>query len=71
MSNRQTDVKVYKLYCAGMFMEPCSREVTHIDSKGWVYCTKCGECRAKGVRCRKLKPAEKSRLASGLPLIKY
>jgi len=38
----------------------CTNEVTHQDSKGWLYCTPHAEKRAKGngPRVRKLRPAE-------------
>lgn len=46
----------------------CTAAVTHIDNKGYVYCTEHGVKR-KAVRpCRKLKPAELEQLRRGEPI---
>lgn len=50
----------------------CQRPVTHMDNKGFVYCTKHGlDRRASGVPCRKLRPFELNRLAKGEPIKRY
>jgi hypothetical protein len=52
--------------------EACEEPVTHLDEKGFVYCTKHGvQRRGSGHRCRKLKPSELRQLKSGQPLAKY
>jgi hypothetical protein len=44
----------------------CTRPVTHIDHKGFVYCTPHGEQRrTNGTPCRKLRPGEIEKLESG------
>lgn len=43
----------------------CKAPVTHVDSKGWLYCTAHGERRKAYQACRKLKPAELKRLEEG------
>lgn len=44
----------------------CDGVVTNIDAKGYVYCAPHGaQRRASGIRCRKLRPAEKKRLENG------
>jgi len=44
----------------------CEGAVTHIDNKGFVYCTKCSAKRKSGgTPCRKLTRAETKRLAEG------
>lgn len=62
---------VTTLKCA-MGLGECSGEVTHIDDKGYVYCTGHGERRrCDGVRkCRALRPAEITKLTIG-QTIKY
>ena len=43
--------------------ETCRDEITHIDDKGYIYCTYHGEQRNMGPRsCRKLTPPELTRL---------
>lgn len=49
----------------------CPRPVTHIDSKGWVYCTPCGNDRKYSVRTRKLRPWELRLLENGRPVPSY
>ncbi len=41
----------------------CSSEVTHIDEKGYVYCSSHGAMRQ--CRCRKLTPSEIMKLRAG------
>jgi hypothetical protein len=44
----------------------CTRPVTHIDNKGWMYCTPHGEQRrTSGKPCRKLRSGEIETLESG------
>lgn len=44
----------------------CTRHVTHIDNKGFVYCTPHGEQRrTNGTPCRKLRPGEIEKLEAG------
>lgn len=44
----------------------CAQSVTHVDEKGFVYCTGHGIARrASGPRCRKLRPTEKRMLEAG------
>ena len=50
----------------------CSEPVTHVDDKGWVYCTKHGQDRKLSrIKCRKLTPSELRQLQSGKPLSSY
>jgi len=50
----------------------CEEPVTHIDEKGFVYCTKHGvQRRGSGHRCRKLRPNELGQLKRGEPLAQY
>lgn len=67
----QLDAEPRKLHCA-MGLGECTGPVTHIDDKGYVYCTGHGERRrCDGVRkCRALRPAEITKLTNGQP-IKY
>jgi hypothetical protein len=62
-----------KLNCAQMTsVEKCAEKITHIDVKGFIYCSICGPIRkATGVRCRKLTPKELKQLESGEPLAEY
>ena len=43
----------------------CKKPVTHIDNKGYTYCTEHGARRKSTVPTRKLKPAEIKKLESG------
>lgn len=52
-------------------MGDCNRMVTHIDEKGYVYCTDHGIERRSWKRCRKLRPHELRRLRRGEPLTHY
>ncbi len=49
----------------------CDAPVTHIDVKGYVYCTHHGIHRRAHQFCRKLRPCELRRLQRGLPLRRY
>jgi len=49
----------------------CQKPVTHIDSKGYVYCREHGIQRQSYQRCRQLRPAELTRLQAGEPLKEY
>ena len=53
------------LRCSGMNVEKCDAPITHIDSKGYVYCLKCGERRKASTSCRKLTAKEIKTLESG------
>lgn len=47
----------------------CDKDVTHIDNKGYVYCTGHGHQRKSGgVPCRQLSSAEIQKLESGRPI---
>lgn len=53
------------LRCVGM-RAPCTEPVTHIDDKGYLYCRTCAEQRKRGgMRCRQLRPNERTKLESG------
>lgn len=64
----QLDAAPCKLKCA--MLESCTRLVTHIDDKGYVYCTSHGEQRKAVRRCRALRSNEVSKLLNNQP-IKY
>jgi hypothetical protein len=49
----------------------CPDEVTHIDVKGFVYCTKHGRQRRFYQPCRQMTTAEIKQLQSGVPLARY
>lgn len=49
----------------------CVAPVTHIDNKGYVYCTEHGIERRDCRPCRKLKAKERLQLLRGEPLAKY
>lgn len=49
----------------------CRSDVTHIDDKGYVYCTTHGLERRDWRPCRKLRGWELRRLQSGRTLTKY
>lgn len=51
--------------------EGCTAPVTHIDQKGYAYCTKHGLERRDYRPCRKLRPWELHRLLRGEPLTRY
>lgn len=46
----------------------CKSPVTHVDARGYVYCTKHGERRQMSERCRKLRDAEYKKLVQGQPI---
>lgn len=46
-------------------MGGCKHPVTHMDAKGWPFCTEHGNARKSFRRCRKLRPYELTRLESG------
>jgi hypothetical protein len=50
----------------------CADSITHIDEKGWLYCTKHGQQRStSGIRCRKMTAAELQRILCGKTLKSY
>jgi hypothetical protein len=50
----------------------CKGAVTHLEEKGWIYCsTHAGIRKFSGRRCRKLRPHELKKLQSGQPLKRY
>jgi hypothetical protein len=49
----------------------CQAPVTHIDDKGYAYCTEHGRERQAWRRCRKLRPAELRKLQRGEQLAHY
>ena len=50
----------------------CAQDVTHIDSRGFVYCECHGKRRkAGGDKCRKLRPSEIKRLELGQKIGRY
>ncbi len=51
--------------------EGCVEPVTHIDSKGFIYCTDHGQTRRHYQRCRKLRPHELNRLRRGEQVKRY
>jgi hypothetical protein len=54
------------LTCDGTCWGACSGPVTHIDEKGYAYCTTHGEHRrGSGIRCRRMLAWEVRRLVTG------
>lgn len=49
----------------------CTRTVTHVEEKGWVYCAEHGIARRTHRRCRRLRPWEVLMLRKGQPLPSY
>lgn len=49
----------------------CSAPVTYLDDGGFVYCTTHGKQRQAHRRCRKLRPHEQRRVASGQLVTRY
>lgn len=55
-----------RLSCAGMNGRDCTLPVTHVDNRGFVYCSSHGDHRrASGTPCRKMTRAEIKRLEEG------
>lgn len=52
-------------------VEGCTAPITHIDRKGYVYCTAHGIDRRGTQPCRKLRAWELRRITSGRPLARY
>lgn len=52
-------------------VEGCTAPVTHLDRKGYAYCTAHGLQRRAYQPCRKLQPWELRRLQAGKPLARY
>lgn len=52
-------------------VKDCPNTVTHIDRKGYVYCTQHGIERLESQPCRKLRPHELKRLQRGGALTRY
>jgi hypothetical protein len=51
--------------------EDCTEPVTHLDDKGFVYCTYHGILRRGWRPCRKLRKHELNRLARGEQIKRY
>lgn len=51
--------------------DACTEPVTHIDNKGFIYCTDHGVDRRWWVPCRKLRPHELNRLRRGEQVRRY
>ena len=51
--------------------DDCTQPVTHIDKKGFAYCTEHGLVRRTYQPCRKLRDHELRRLRRGEALTKY
>ncbi|KKW46571.1 MAG: hypothetical protein UY96_C0003G0074 [Parcubacteria group bacterium GW2011_GWB1_56_8] len=51
----------------------CTRAVTHIGSKGYIYCAECAVIRRSGghERCRKMLKWELALIHEGKPLPRY
>lgn len=49
----------------------CDQPITHLDDKGYVYCTTHGLQRRDYRPCRKLRPAEINKLQRGEQLDHY
>ena len=58
-----------KLHCD--MEHECCEPITHIDNKGFVYCTSHGESRRNSHPCRKLRPHELKKLQAGGQLARY
>ena len=52
-------------------VDGCMEPVTHLDNKGYVYCTDHGIGRRDWRPCRKLRPWEIRRLLRDQPLARY
>ena len=51
--------------------DECEAPVSHIDQKGYAYCTEHGIERRSWMPCRRLQPHELHRLERGEPLARY
>jgi hypothetical protein len=69
MSDVQVRPGVFTLLCD--MTKGCINAVTHIDTRGFVYCTTHGLQRRASEPCRKLRPWEIRRLERGVPLAHY
>lgn len=51
----------------------CRNAVTHIGSKGYIYCAECAARRRQSgyERCRKMTPSELRLLRDGKPIARY
>ncbi len=59
-------------YALGCDMKrECSDPITHLDTKGFIYCTNHGLQRRQHQPCRKLRPHELKRLQAGQAIQKY
>jgi len=58
-----------QLHCA--MHTTCTEPVTHIDSKGYAYCTGHGVARRVWCPCRKLRPHELRKLQRGETIKQY
>lgn len=56
-----------------MMKRNCTKPVTHIGSKGYIYCTECADRRRSygSERCRKMTPAELKLIEQGKPIARY
>lgn len=52
-------------------VKDCAKPVSHIDSKGYVYCDTHGLQRKIYAKCRKLKAKELETLKQNKPIAKY
>jgi len=52
-----------ELRCDGA--DGCAATVTHIDNKGFIYCTGHGEARRSWLPCRKMRAWEVAKLRAG------
>lgn len=59
-----------KVLACGM-TEGCLSDVTHIDNRGFLYCTFHGLQRRADTPCRKLRPHELNRLRKGEAIGRY
>lgn len=57
------------LTCA--MVQGCDAPITHLDTRGYVYCTRHGQQRQRDQRCRKLRQYEIARLARGEQVERY
>lgn len=49
----------------------CTREITHLGEKGFIYCREHAKWRRDFERCRPLSPDELRQLQGGVPLSSY